>query len=138
NETAMQPEVVLDVKAHERISIVLELSRTLPEGEVAAIGGQFARLEIRNTVEAELGRLEEFVIQIDAAAFDHSAETQIVLAFYPAYVVAPGEVVANEAGGRVVAEAEEVVHPDLLDCFDWLKGKGHTQVRHADCISRRP
>ena len=46
--------------------------------------------------KAEFARLEEQVGQIDPAALDGPAKVQFMATSYPAKVVGPGEIVANE------------------------------------------
>src|SRR5207244_12671093 len=101
----------------------LPISGTLSEGRIAAVIGQLARHEIGETIEAKLGRLEEFVVQIHATAFKSAPEVEILSPHNPANVIAPGEIVADEGSRRIVAEIEAVVDPDLLDRFYGLEGK---------------
>ncbi len=136
-QAASDPDVVLGIHAGKNVAIVLEFSRTLAEGEVAAVVPQRARQEGVDPVKAELRRLEEQIVEIHTAAFDDSAKAEIVPAFHPADVIAPGEIVPDEGGIGIVAEVEIAVDADLLNCVGGrLKGNIRAQVLHAGHIRR--
>src|SRR5205085_4848154 len=127
-------DVVLNVETGEGIAIVLEFSCALPECGVTAIVGQLPCHQIGESVEAELSRLEELVIQIDATAFERSAVVHLMLGNHPAYVIAPAEVIAHKRGRRIISEAKSAVDPDLLNCFYRLVRQGHSQIGNADSV----
>src|SRR5215831_15682288 len=110
----MQSKVVLHIQSCKNVPIVLELSRALPESGIPTVVTQHARQQTGDPVETELRRLEELVTDVHAAALQNASEAKVMLATYPAHIVAPGKVVAHECGGRIVAEIECPVDSDLL------------------------
>src|SRR5690348_4173200 len=108
-------EVVLEVQASKGIAVILEFSGALAECRIAAVIGQLSRQQVGKAVEAELGGLEEFIVEIDAAALQGAAEVEILLRQHPTDVVTPCEVIPYESGGGVVAKTESAIYSDLLN-----------------------
>src|SRR5215472_5988570 len=98
-ESAMQSKVVLHIQSCKNVPIVLELSRALPKSGIPAVVTQLARQQTADPVETEFCRLEELVADVHAAALQNASEAKVMLATYPAHIVAPGKVVAHECGG---------------------------------------
>src|SRR5205823_1688379 len=136
-QPAVYLDIVLNVETREGVAVILEFSCALPEGGVAAIVSQLSCHQISEPVEAKLSRLEELVVQIDAAALERSAVMQLMLGNDPAYVIAPSEIVAHKRCRRVISEAKSTIDPDLLNCLYGLIGQGYSQIGNADRVGGR-
>ena len=138
--------VVLEIHAKKCVAVLLKLSCSLAEGEVAAVIAELAGQEVGNAAKTKLGWLKELIVQIHLATFKHEAEFQIVLSLDPTDVVSKCYVVADEACLGIVAKAEEAVYPDLLNRFlRCLERKVYAEVlntlgvvcRPSGCVFRR-
>src|SRR5207245_8993811 len=91
---------------------------------LSVAGGQRAK--------AKLGRLEEQVVEVYAAAFNYTTEAQVVFRHHPTHIITPCEIVSHEGCVGVISKAKPIIHPDLLNRIrGGLEGNIRPQCLHT-------